>query len=100
MQEAIKAIFLAACIAACAPSDARIQRSAAEVLAFKRSTPCPSTGERRGACPGHQVDHITALCAGGVDHRDNMQWLTIDEHRVKTRSDVRVCRYLRKIPKE
>lgn len=69
-----------------------IQRSAAEVLAFKRATPCPSTGLRSGACPGHQVDHANPICAGGSDTRDNMQWLTTEEHRMKTRSDVRMCR--------
>lgn len=73
-------------------------RSAAEILAFKRSTPCPSTGQRRGACPGHQVDHITPLCAGGQDNHTNMQWLTIEAHREKTRDDVRACRILRRHP--
>ncbi len=29
-----------------------------------------------------------------------MQWLSVAEHRIKTRQDNRVCRYLRKIPKE
>lgn len=75
---------------------ARTERSAAEVLAFKRQNPCPATGKRSGACPGHQVDHANPLCAGGADHRDNMQWLTIEEHRMKTRSDVRMCRNFRK----
>ena len=70
------------------------QRSAAEVAAFKRANPCPSTGLRRGACPGHQVDHIEPLCAGGPDTRENMQWLTVAEHRVKTRYDVRLCRLI------
>lgn len=67
-------------------------RSAAEVLAFKRHNPCPSTGERRGACPGYDVDHIIALCSGGPDTRDNMQWLSKELHKLKTRSDVRECR--------
>ena len=87
------------CLAAlfASPADARPQRSAAEVLAFKRASPCPSTGLRSGACPGYQVDHADPLCAGGSDHRDNMQWLTVEEHRMKTRSDVRMCRNFRKI---
>lgn len=42
--------------------DARTQRSAAEVLAFKRQNPCPSTQERRGACPGWEVD-MSKVCA-------------------------------------
>lgn len=76
------------------------QRSAAEVLAFKRANPCPSTQERRGACPGWEVDHVHPLCSGGPDTRQNMQWLSVADHRAKTRQDLRVCRYLRKIPKE
>lgn len=81
-------------------AQARIERSAAEVLAFKRANPCPSTQLRRGACPGYQVDHVQPLCSGGADAKANMQWLSIEDHRVKTRQDVRVCRYLRKIPKK
>lgn len=71
------------------------QRSAAEVAAFKRANPCPATGLRRGSCPGYEVDHIEPLCAGGPDTRENMQWLTVAEHRVKTRFDVRTCRAIR-----
>lgn len=78
-------------------AEARIERSAAEVLAFKRANPCPSTGQRRGACPGYQVDHVQPLCSGGPDTKANMQWLSVVDHRVKTRADNRVCRYLRKI---
>lgn len=78
-------------------SEARPTRSAAEVLAFKRQSPCPSTGLRRGSCPGYQVDHVQPLCSGGPDTRENMQWLTVEDHRVKTRQDLRVCRYLRRV---
>lgn len=78
-------------------AEARIPRSAAEVLAFKRHSPCPSTGLRRGPCPGYQVDHVQPLCSGGPDTRENMQWLTVEDHRVKTRQDLRVCRYLRRV---
>ncbi|MDO8775709.1 MAG: hypothetical protein Q7K57_44810 [Burkholderiaceae bacterium] len=41
-----------------------------------------------------------SLCAGGVDKVENLQWLTVVDHRTKTRQDLRVCRYLRKIPQE
>ncbi len=92
----IRALLL---IAACALSTgaiAKTERSAADVLEFKRHNPCPSTGKRSGACPGYQVDHIEPLCAGGLDKRENMQWLSVQEHKWKTRTDVRVCRGLRK----
>lgn len=76
---------------------ARIERSAAEVLAFKRHNPCPATGLRRGACPGWEVDHVRPLCMGGPDTQSNMQWLTIADHRFKTLVDVRECRKYRKM---
>lgn len=75
---------------------ARTDRSAAELHAFQRANPCPSTGQHRGACPGYQIDHIEPLCAQGVDKPHNMQWLTIEEHRYKTATDVRVCAQLRR----
>lgn len=53
---------------------------------------CPATGLHRGACPGWQVDHVVALCAGGPDKRANMQWINLDDHRFKTYVDVRECR--------
>lgn len=89
-------ILFASLLSLHGPALSRIERSAAEVLAFKRANPCPSTGLRSGACPGHQVDHANPICAGGSDTRDNMQWLTIEEHRMKTRSDVRMCRNFKK----
>jgi len=75
-------------------ADARIPRDHAQVAAFKLANPCPSTGQPRGACPGHHVDHVEPLCAGGVDRAHNMQWMSLEEHRYKTRTDVRVCRQL------
>ncbi len=92
----LRTIILAAAVAIAGIADARPHRSAAVVLAFKRHHPCPSTGLRRGACPGWQVDHAQALCAGGPDAEENLQWLSIEAHREKTRQDVRVCRALRK----
>lgn len=74
--------------------DARVLRSPAEVSAFRRLNPCPPTGLARGACPGYHVDHIIALCAGGLDAVVNMQWLTVEDHRFKTLVDVRECRRL------
>lgn len=87
---------IAALAIAAALSGFAAPRSAAERAAFVRENPCPATGQRRGACPGWQVDHITPLCAGGNDTRQNMQWLSIGEHRRKTTQDLRTCRRLRK----
>lgn len=78
-------------------ADARIPRSAAEVRAFRAEHPCPSTARVRGACPGWQVDHAVPLCAGGTDHRSNMQWISAQDHRWKTFVDVRECRKLQRL---
>lgn len=70
-------------------------RSAAEILAFKRENPCPSTGQRRGVCPGYVIDHVDPLCNGGPDHRSNMQWQTVDDAWRKDVDERRLCRRLR-----
>ena len=62
---------------------------------FMRANPCPVTGRQRGPCPGFEVDHIIALCRGGADRAWNLQWLTVEAHRLKTRDDVRACRRMR-----
>lgn len=87
------------CLALLLPlaAESRIQRSVAEVLAFRRHNPCPSTGLRRGACPGWQVDHSIPLCMGGPDTMANMAWLSVEDHKFKTFIDVRECRKLRKM---
>jgi len=54
--------------------------------------PCPATGEVRKPCPGYQVDHREALICGGRDEQANLQWLSIEEHKAKTRVEVKLCR--------
>lgn len=70
------------------------QRSRALRAEFQRLNPCPATGATRGACPGYEVDHVVPICLGGqrVDTISNLQWLTVEVHRRKTREDVRLCR--------
>lgn len=75
-----------------APPLAAAPRSAAERAAFVREHPCPSTGQRRGACPGYVVDHIQPLCAFGPDHRSNMQWQTREDSLRKDAEERRECR--------
>lgn len=84
-------LIIALLIVFSAQADAE-SRSKAQRSAFVRANPCPETGVTRGACPGWEVDHIEPLCAGGVDRPENMQWLQVDEHKVKTKRDVRFCR--------
>ena len=84
----MRPFLLALLIAGPALAD-RIPRSAAEVRAFRAENPCPAIGRTRGACPGFQVDHTIPLCAGGPDMRSNMYWLSVEDHKFKTFTDVR-----------
>jgi hypothetical protein len=74
-----------------------IDRSQAEVRAFRAENPCPATGRRSGPCKGWAVDHVKPLCAGGEDKPANMQWIRDADHRFKTLVDVRECRKLKKL---
>jgi Domain of unknown function (DUF4124) len=74
----------------------QVKRSAKAKREFQASNPCPRNGATRGRCPGHDIDHIKPLCAGGADTPANMQWLTLEKHREKTRLDLFECRTLRK----
>ena len=93
-------VFLAVAVCltgifASATAESRIDRDRAQVRAFRSEHPCPDTGRTLGACPGWHVDHVIALCAGGPDRPDNMQWITREDHRLKTLVDVRECRKVR-----
>ena len=69
------------------------ERSASAKSEFKRENPCPSTGRSSGGCSGYQVDHRKPLAAGGSDHKSNMQWLSADQHKEKTKAERRSCTY-------
>lgn len=71
--------------------DAKHPRDSKQVAAFKRENPCPANGKRRGACPGHVVDHVIPLCAGGPDLISNMQWQTKAEAKLKDREEKQQC---------
>lgn len=86
------ACMAAVVVAACATPPAPTPRSAAQVAAFKRHNPCPSTGLPRGSCPGYVVDHIEPLACGGPDHPTNMQWQTVADAKAKDRWERKTCR--------
>jgi hypothetical protein len=65
----------------------RIKRSAEAKHAFKKSHPCPSTGKPKGACPGYVMDQVQPWKRGGRDAPDNMQWQTVQEAKIKDRSE-------------
>ena len=76
----------------CLSAQAKIPRSKAAVSEFKRQNACPTTGLRKGKCPGYQIDHIVPLKCAGADRPENMQWLTIEQHKAKTKSEAKLCR--------
>ncbi|MBC3906234.1 HNH endonuclease [Undibacterium sp. NL8W] len=73
-------------------AEAKIPRSKAAVSEFKRQNPCPITGLRKGKCPGYQVDHIIPLKCSGPDTSANMQWLSVEDHKLKTRKEAKLCK--------
>jgi len=70
-------------------SDAQAEehRSRAVLRAFQWEHPCPSTGLRTGACPGYIKDHVIALCDGGPDAVSNLQWQTVEDAKIKDRTE-------------
>jgi hypothetical protein len=71
-------------------SHGKIQRSPAQVRAFKLTHPCPANGNTKGRCPGYIVDHIKALCVCGKDRPSNMQWQTVAEAKKKDRVECKI----------
>lgn len=57
-----------------------------------RQHPCPASGKHRGPCPGYEVDHKIPLKCNGADAPHNMQWLTVEQHRIKTKREAGICR--------
>lgn len=55
-----------------------ISRRADVLRAFRNMYPCPETGEKRGACPGWNIDHVIPLAVGGCDAVPNLQWLPVE----------------------
>ena len=93
--------FLCAILLAFSPhiADAKgANRNPSAVNEFKRGNPCPTNGNKRGACPGYEVDHLRPLKCGGADVPWNMQWLTIREHREKTKREAKSCRNGTSVP--
>lgn len=68
-----------------------LPRSYAAKAEFKRLNPCPVTEKKRGPCPGWEIDHVVPLKCKGADLPANMQWLTIADHKEKTRREALLC---------
>ena len=85
MSSNIKVIVIILGILVSFGSIAKSERSASERAAFVRANPSPGSN--------YQVDHKIPLAAGGSDKPHNMQWLSIQEHKVKTSGERRSCMY-------
>lgn len=85
-------LVVALMLATASVASSSAERSRTLRAEFVHLNPCPSTGKTKGACPGWQVDHREALVCGGRDELANLQWLTVQAHREKTRVEVKLCR--------
>lgn len=70
----------------------KIKRSKKAIAEFQRQNPCPENGQRRGKCHGFQIDHVNPLKCGGPDLPENMQWLSVNDHKAKTKREAKLCR--------
>ena len=82
--------LLLICLALPVVADGHPERSRAQVRTFLQQQGLEQTPE------GYEVDHIVPLCAGGRDAPENMQLLTREQHREKTKKDLRLCRKIKK----
>ncbi|MBV5337562.1 MAG: HNH endonuclease [Deltaproteobacteria bacterium] len=73
-------------------AEAKIPRSRYAIAEFKQMQPCPANDNRYGPCPGWQIDHVIPLKCKGPDRPDNMQWLTVKDHKAKTAREAKECR--------
>lgn len=89
---AVAVAVLMALATAWPAADARPHRSHAVRAEFMRQHPCPANGATRGNCPGWEIDHRQPLKCGGPDSTENMQWLTVQEHKAKTAREAKSCR--------
>lgn len=92
-------ILLLSALALALPAHAEIARSSVPKRQYAAEHPCPSTGKRSPAgCTGWVLDHRHALCAGGADTAENLQWMTVAEAKRKDRIEKQYCAWLRKRP--
>jgi hypothetical protein len=69
----------------------KIARSKKVVSDFRKSVPCPATGQVAKRCPDYVIDHVTPLCACGADAVSNLQWQTVADAKVKDRWERKIC---------
>jgi len=87
-----RTLTLALVLALPLAANAEYKRSKAVLRAFVNQQACPATGMHRLPCPGWQIDHITPLKCLGLDEPENLQWLTVEAHKEKTKREAKLCR--------
>lgn len=60
-------------------------RSTKTRMDFVRHTACPATGLNKLPCIGFIMDHRKPLDCGGPDVPDNLQWLTVEAWKAKSK---------------
>lgn len=83
-------IFIAACAISTSAS-AEYARSKKVLREFVKQQACPATGPHKFPCPGWQIDHIIPLKCLGLNDPENLQWLTVEEHKAKAKREAREC---------
>lgn len=92
MIHVVRALVLIASISISTVATAKIERKHSVRHAFVKQQACPSTKRHRLPCPGWQIDHVVPLKCKGKDATENMQWLTVEAHKAKTRREAKLCR--------
>lgn len=79
-------------------ANAKVVRSRAPLLEFRKHNVCPGTNrlEIHTPCVGYVIDHKWPLCAGGADSPENLQWQTIEQAKIKDKLELEVCRLRKK----
>lgn len=72
-----------------ASAHAYANKSASIKREFKAKTICPATGIYSQKCAGYWIDFIIPKKCGGPLELSNMQWLSIDDHKKKTKYEIR-----------
>lgn len=88
----MKKILLGLLLVGVIGSAGAVDRSTNERRHFGEENPCPVDQQKKYThCKGYNIDLITPLCLGGKDHKSNMQWLSVDVMKAKTKIEKAVC---------
>lgn len=85
-------LILSVALILSAPAHAEYARSKKVLREFVKQQACPATGLHQLPCPDWQIDHIIPLKCLGLDDPENLQWLTVEDHKAKTKREARECR--------